>query len=68
MTQWSFRYGPFAALVLLAHIFILSGLHKIGAFAETRAYIQAAGVPAATLFLILRIAIEVLAGTALLLG
>jgi putative oxidoreductase len=68
MDKWSSRYAPLAARVLLAHIFILSGLHKIVAFAATQIYMQSAGVPAAKFFLVLAIAIEVLAGAGLLLG
>jgi putative oxidoreductase len=52
--------------VLLAHIFIISGWSKIGAFAGTEAYMASMGVPGALLPLV--IAVELLGGLALVVG
>ncbi|MBI5041187.1 MAG: DoxX family protein [Gammaproteobacteria bacterium] len=52
--------------VLLAQIFLLSGLTKITGFAGTQGYMEAMGVPGVLLPLV--IAVEVGGGLALLLG
>jgi hypothetical protein len=52
-----------AGRVLLATLFLLSGVGKIGAFAATGGYMQAAGVPSALLPLV--IATEVLGAIAI---
>lgn len=51
---------------LLALIFILSGVTKIGAYAGTQAYMEAFGLPGALLPLV--IAFEIGAGLAIVLG
>jgi putative oxidoreductase len=55
-----------AGRVLLAALFLLSGLGKIGEFAATGGYMQAAGVPSALLPLV--IATEVLGAIAIIVG
>lgn len=57
--------GPTGRL-LLATIFIMSGLSKIGTYAGTQGYMEAMGVPGGLLPLV--IALEVLGGAALVLG
>ena len=52
--------------LLLAMIFVMSGLSKIGNFAGTQGYMEAMGVPGAVLPL--AIALEVLGGLAIILG
>src|SRR5256885_16943617 len=52
--------------VLLAAIFLLSGLGKIGAYAGTAAYMSSVGVPAALLPVV--IATEVLGAIAIIIG
>jgi len=52
--------------VLLASLFLISGLGKIGGYAGTAAYMAAAGVPAALLPLV--IATEVLGAVAIIVG
>lgn len=52
--------------ILLAAIFISSGLGKIGAYAATAGYMQAMGVPGALLPVV--IATEILGGLAIVLG
>lgn len=66
--RWGHRYGPLAGRVLLALVFLLSGIQKLSSFEPTRSYMQSAGMPAATLFLILAISLEVFGGVALVLG
>lgn len=52
--------------VLLAHIFLLSGVSKISGYAGTAGYMDAMGVPGALLPLV--IALEIGGGLALMLG
>jgi putative oxidoreductase len=54
------------ARILLAHIFILAGINKIGGYAGTQAYMDSVGVPGMLLPLV--IILEVGAGAALLVG
>lgn len=56
------------ARILLAAIFIIAGLSKIGGFESTVAYIASKGLPAPGLIAALTIAIEVLGGIAIVLG
>jgi putative oxidoreductase len=57
-----------AGRVLLAVIFIVSGLQKIAAFSGTLAYMSGAGLPFAQPLLVLTIAVELLGGVLLALG
>ena len=59
---------PFVGRILVAAIFILSGLGKIGAPAATQGYIAAMGLPAPVLAYIASIAIELGGGLLLLAG
>ncbi|MDH5622098.1 MAG: DoxX family protein [Gammaproteobacteria bacterium] len=59
-------YADVPARVAMAAIFLLSGLSKIGAFEATQAYMEAFGLPGALLSP--TIALEVLAGLAIVLG
>ena len=61
--------SPFTAPVgrfLLALIFIMSGVNKIGAYEGTQGYMEAMGVPGGLLPLV--IALETLGGLAILIG
>jgi putative oxidoreductase len=55
-----------AGRILLASLFLISGLSKLGAYGATAAYMSSAGVPAALLPVV--IAVEVLGSLAILLG
>lgn len=55
-----------AARMLLAAMFLLSGIGKIGAYAGTQAYMQSQGVPGALLPLV--IALEVTGAVAIIIG
>ena len=52
--------------ILIAGMFVMAGVSKIGTFAGTQAYMASAGVPGALLPAV--IALEVLGGIALILG
>ena len=59
-------YTELLARLLLAHIFILAGLSKIGAYSGTQGYMEAMGVPGMLLPLV--IAFEILGGLAVAIG
>ncbi len=52
--------------ILLAAIFLISGVQKVGGYAGTQAYMEGAGVPGALLPVV--IALEVLGAIALIVG
>jgi putative oxidoreductase len=62
------QYGPLVGRVLLALIFVLSGLSKLGGFAGTVGYIQSVGLPAAQLLAVIAIIFELGGGLLLVLG
>ena len=62
------QYGPLVGRILLAAIFVWSGLGKLGSFAGTVGYIQSAGLPAAQLLAVVAIIIELGGGLLLVLG
>ncbi len=55
-----------AGRVLIALIFVMSGINKLANFAGTQAYMDSAGVPGMLLPLV--IAVELLGGLAIILG
>jgi len=55
-----------AGRVLIALIFVLSGINKLGSFAGTQAYMESSGVPGMLLPVV--IALELLGGLAIILG
>jgi len=61
-------YGPLAARILFAQLFILSGVGKIGGFAGTAAFMTGVGLPAAKILLVLTIVLEVGGGLLLIVG
>lgn len=60
------KYSDFPSRLGMAAIFILSGIGKMGAFAQTQGYMEAYGLPGA--LLAPTIAFEIGAGLALLVG
>lgn len=54
--------------ILLAVMFVLSGIGKIGGFAGTVGYISSAGLPMANLLAVAAIVVEIGAGIALIVG
>jgi putative oxidoreductase len=62
------RYAPLAGRILLAAIFVLSGIRKLGGFEDTVAYIAAKGLPLPQISAVLAIALELGAGLMLVAG
>ncbi len=62
------QYGPVVARVLLAQVFIISGVGKVKGFAATAALMGNLGLPAPQLLLVLTIALEIGGGLLLILG
>jgi putative oxidoreductase len=62
------RWAPLIGRILIAAIFLTSGLAKITDLGTTVGYMQAKGIPAAEVLAVLAAVIEVGAGVALLIG
>ena len=62
------HYGPLAARVLLAQVFIVSGFGKLKAFTATASFMSNLGIPASQTMLVLTIALELGGGILLVLG
>lgn len=62
------KYAPLAARILIAQLFIISGIGKLGGFAGTAAFMAGAGLPAAKALLVLTIALEIGGGVLLIIG
>jgi putative oxidoreductase len=60
------QFSAPAGRLLLAMMFVMSGISKISAYAGTQGYMEAMGVPGQLLPLV--IALEVLGGVAIILG
>jgi putative oxidoreductase len=54
--------------ILLAAVFVLSGINKLGNFTGTAAFMSGAGLPMAEVLLVATIAIELICGMMLVLG
>jgi putative oxidoreductase len=61
-------YGPLVARILLAQLFIVSGIGKAMLFAKTAAYMTSMGLPASQILLVLTVLLEVGGGVLLLAG
>ena len=62
------QYGPLVARVLLAQVFVVSGIAKLNTFAVTAAFMGNLGLPLPKLVLVLTIALELGGGVLLILG
>lgn len=62
------RFGPLAGRILIALIFVLSGISKITGFEGTVGYISSKGLPLAPIAAIGAIVVELGGGTMLVLG
>lgn len=62
------RLAPLVGRILVAAIFLWSGLGKIGSFAGTAGYMASMGVPLAELALVVTIVVEAGAALMLILG
>lgn len=56
------RYGPLIGRILIAAIFLQSGIGKIGGFAGTAGYMASKGIPMPEALLVITIVAEVAAG------
>lgn len=62
------KFGPLVGRILLALIFLMSGIGKIGGFAGTAAYMASKGMPMVEALLVITIIIEIGAAVILILG
>lgn len=62
------KFGPVVGRILLALVFLLSGIGKITGWEGTAGYMASVGMPMVTLFLIGAIVLEVGGGLSLILG
>jgi putative oxidoreductase len=68
MNQFISKIGPLVGRILIAVIFLLSGIGKIGNFAGTAGYMASKGVPMTELLLVITIIAEVGSAVLLILG
>lgn len=68
MTDSINKFGPLLGRILLALIFLMSGIGKIGGFAGTAGYMASKGLPMVEVLLAITIVIEVGAALMLILG
>lgn len=62
------QFGPLVGRILLALIFLLSGINKIGGFAGTAGYMASKGLPMAEVLLVITIVIEIGAALMIIAG
>ena len=62
------KFGPFVARVLIAQLFVISGITKMLAFEKTSAFMFNRGMPAADVLLVCAILLEVGGGLLLIAG
>ena len=62
------QFGPLLGRILLASIFLMSGIGKIGGFAGTAGYMGSKGLPMVEVLLAITIVIEIGAALMLILG
>ena len=62
------HYGPLAARILIAQLFVIAGFGKFAAFGKTAAFMANTGLPMPDLLLVLTIALEFGGGIMLILG
>lgn len=62
------QYGPLAARILIAQLFVIAGFGMFAAFGKTAAFMASKGMPMAEVLLVLTIALELGGGILLILG
>jgi len=62
------QYGPLAGRVLMAYIFVMSGIGKIEGFSATAAAMAGKGIPLAEVALVITIMVELAGGVLLIVG
>lgn len=68
MNQSIQNFAALGGRLLLAAIFVISGLNKLSDFSGTAAFMSGAGLPAAEFLLVLTILLEVAGGLMIVLG
>jgi putative oxidoreductase len=68
MNQFLSNFAPLVGRILMAVIFVLSGIGKVGNFAGTAGYMASKGVPLAELALVITIIVELGGAAMLILG
>ena len=68
MNQSNQNLAALLGRILVAAVFVLSGINKMGNFAGTAAFMSSAGLPMAELLLVPTIAIEIICGLMLVIG
>ena len=68
MNQANQNFVALIGRILVAAVFVLSGINKLGNFAGTAAFMSSAGLPMAELLLVPTIAIEIICGLMLVIG
>lgn len=68
MTDIINKFGPVLGRILLATIFLMSGIGKIGGFAGTAGYMASKGLPMVEVLLAITIVIEIGAALMLIVG
>jgi len=68
LDRFASHYGPLLGRLLLAYIFVLSGIGKIGSFTATAAYMASKGMPLPELLLVGALLVELGGGVLLILG
>ena len=68
MNQLNQNLAALLGRILVAAVFVLSGINKMGNFAGTAAFMSSAGLPMAELLLVPTIAIEIICGLMLVFG
>lgn len=68
MNQFLSKFAPLVGRILMAVIFVLSGIGKVGNFAGTAGYMASKGVPLADVALVITILVELGGAAMLILG
>ncbi len=68
MNQANQNLAALIGRILLAAVFVLSGINKLGNFDDTAAFMSSAGLPMAGFLLVPTIAIELLCGLLIVIG
>ena len=68
MTDIVNKFGPLVGRILLAAIFLKSGIGKIGGFAATAGYMSSKGLPMVDVLLAITIVIEIAASAMIIAG
>jgi putative oxidoreductase len=68
MTDMAKKFGPLAGRILLAALFLISGIGKIGGFAGTAGYMASKGLPMVNVLVAISIVVEIGAALMIIAG